>query len=365
MKDQLLYEIGLTLITGIGAVTGKKLIAYCGGAEAVFCEKKKALLQLPGIGEHIVKNIVSQNVLSRAEKEINFICKNNIKPLFYMDIDYPKRLEHCPDGPLMLYYKGEADLNVEHVIGVVGTRNPTDYGKYLADKIVNELASDNVLVISGLAYGIDTCAHQAALKYNLKTVAVLGHGFQTIYPAANKKLAYNILYNGGLLTENISGTQPDRENFPKRNRIVAGMVDCVIVVESALKGGALITAEIANSYDRDVFAFPGRVDDIYSEGCNYLIKNNKANIITNSNDIRFILRWDTDTKVVNKQMRMFRDFSPEEKQVMDVFNDNDVIHLDKILTDTDLSSSKIASILLSLEFDGILIALPGKRYQKI
>ena len=365
MTEQKLYEIALTLITYIGVVNGKKLVAYCGGAEAVFCENKNALRQISGIHENIIKGIDSKEVMTRAEEEMMFIEKNGIKPLFYLDKDYPKRLQHCHDSPMMLYYKGNADLNAEKTVGIVGTRNITDYGRYVVEKLIEDLATDNVMIISGLAYGVDAAAHRAALKYDLATVGVLGHGMQTIYPAENRKLSTNMIEKGGILTEFVSGTQPDRENFPKRNRIVAGMVDCLVVIESALKGGAMITAEIANSYDREVFAMPGRVGDIYSEGCNQLIKTNKANLLVNAADIRYVMRWDVDTKVVAKQMRLFRDFSEDEKKVMDVFAENNVVHIDDIIIGTDLSPSKIASILLSLEFDGVLTALPGKRYQKL
>lgn len=365
MTEQKLYEIALTLIPYIGVVNGKKLVAYCGGAEAVFCENKNALRQISGIHENIIKGIDSKDVMIRAEEEMMFIEKNGIKPLFYLDKDYPKRLQHCHDSPMMLYYKGNADLNAEKTVGIVGTRNITDYGRYVVEKLIEDLATDNVMIISGLAYGVDAAAHRAALKYDLATVGVLGHGMQTIYPAENRKLSTSMIEKGGILTEFVSGTKPDRENFPQRNRIVAGMVDCLVVIESALKGGAMITAEIANSYDREVFAMPGRVGDIYSEGCNQLIKTNKANLLVNAADIRYVMRWDVDTKVVAKQMRLFRDFSEDEKKVMDVFAENNVVHIDDIIIGTDLSPSKIASILLSLEFDGVLTALPGKRYQKL
>ena len=308
---------------------------------------------------------MSPEILRRAEEELVFAEDNGITPLFYLDPQYPKRLQHCHDSPMMLYYKGNADLNADKVVGVVGTRNISEYGKYITESIIADLATDNVLIVSGLAYGVDAVAHKSALKYDLATVGVLGHGMQTIYPAENRKLSQKMIEKGGILTEFVSGTKPDRENFPQRNRVVAGMVDCLLVVESALKGGAMITAELANSYDREVFAIPGRVGDIYSEGCNQLIKTNKANLLTNTIDMRYIMRWDVDTKVVTKQMRMFRDFSEDEKKVMDVFNDNQIVHLDDIIVATDLSPSKIASVLLSLEFDGILTALPGKRYQKL
>ena len=366
MHYELLYEVALTLVPGIGDVNGKKLVAYCGGAEAVFREKKKSLSKIPGIGEKTVDSILSQDVLSRAERELDFADKHGMRILYYLNSDYPRRLQHCYDSPMVLYCSGYTDLNVAKIIGVVGTRNVTDYGKLMTDKVISDLVADEVLVVSGLAYGVDTCAHYASVKYGLKTAAVLAHGLHTIYPPVNRNLARKILDEGGcLLTEQISGTEPDRENFPKRNRIVAGMIDCLIVVESAAKGGALITAEIANTYDRDVFAFPGKIGDVYSEGCNKLIKENKANIMTDVEDLRYIMRWNEDKKVVAKQMRMFRDFSEDEQKVMDVFGNDNVIYLDKIITETTLSPTKIASILLSLEFDGVLTALPGKRYQKL
>ena len=366
MNNHLLYEVALTLVPGIGDVNGKKLVAYCGGAEAVFCEKKKTLSRIPGIGEKTIESIMSQNVLSRAERELDFTEKHGIRVLYYLNSDYPKRLQHCYDSPMILYCKGHTDFNVDKVVGIVGTRNVTDYGKIMTDKIVSELLDDDVLVVSGLAYGVDTCAHNASVKNGLKTAAVLAHGLHTIYPPVNRNLAKKMLECGGcLLTEQLSGVDPDKENFPKRNRIVAGMVDCLIVVESASKGGALITAEIANAYDREVFAVPGRIGDVYSAGCNNIIKDNKANILLDVSDLRSIMRWDENKKVVAKQMRLFREFNDEEKLVMKLFEESDVVYLDKIITETLLSPTKIASILLSLEFDGILTALPGKRYQKL
>ena len=365
MTSQKLYEIALTLVPGIGCMHGKQLVAYCGGAEAVFGEKRKALAQIPGIPEQAVDCITSKAVLRRAEEELEFAGKNGVRVLFYLDPDYPRRLQHCGDSPMVLYYKGNADLNAEKAVGVVGTRNITDYGRLMTEQIVGELSTDNVLVVSGLAYGVDAAAHKSALKYDLPTVGVLGQGLQTIYPASNRKLAEDMLEKGGVLTEFMSGIGPLRENFPQRNRIVAGMVDCLVVIESALKGGAMITADIANSYNREVFAVPGHVGYIYSEGCNQLIRTNKANLVTCANEIRYTMRWDVDTKTVPRQMRMFREFSEEESKVMDVFDENSVIHLDDILIKTNLSPSKLASILLSLEFDGVLAALPGKRYQKL
>ena len=277
MKNDITYQIAATLIPGIGDISGKRFVTYCGNAEAIFKESRKSLEKINGLREVTIDALCHpKDILKRAEQEVEFIEKNGIKPLFYQDPDYPRRLLQCDDGPMMLYYKGNVNLNAERVVAIVGTRNVTEYGKDCCTHLVNDLVDEQVLVVSGLAYGVDTVAHRASLRAGIPTVGVLGNGLQQIYPAANKKLAAEMLANGGLLTECMSGTQPDRENFPRRNRIIAGMADAVIVVESALKGGSLITADLANSYSRDVFAFPGRVQDLYSQGCNYLIRTKKA-----------------------------------------------------------------------------------------
>lgn len=363
MSEQLLYKIGLTLIEGVGDIVGKKLVAYCGGPEAVFREKKRQLEKIPGIGAYTISNIIHQKVLSRAEEEIVFIEKNGIKPLFFLDKDYPKRLQHCADGPILLYYKGNADLNQQKIIGIVGTRNATDYGKQFCEHLVEELILDKVLIVSGLAYGIDSCAHRASVKNNVSTIGVLAHGLDMIYPAANKNLAERMLNNGGLLTEFMNRTKPDRENFPRRNRIVAGMVDALIVVESAKKGGALITADIANSYSRDVFALPGRIGDTYSEGCNYLIRTNRAALLENATNLRYMLGWDHNAST-NIQMKLFREFNDDEQIIMDLFAVENECGIDDIMLKSAFPASKLAGILLTLEFDGILIALPGKKYKR-
>jgi len=359
----LLYQIGITLISGIGDINAKKLIAYCGGAEAVFKEKKNALTKIPGIGTSTVNSIISQKVLKRAEEEIAFIQRYNITPLYFTEEEYPQRLKHCIDGPILLYYKGNADLNKPRVIGVVGTRSASEYGKETGNKIIEELAELDVIVISGLAYGIDTIAHKAALANNLKTVGVLAHGLDRIYPVANKSLAEKIILNGGLITDFLSKTNPDRENFPKRNRIIAGLVDALIVVESAIKGGALITANIANSYDRDVFAFPGKISDKYSEGCNFLIKTNKAALIQSGKDISYIMQWDYRSKKTSRQQKLFVELDPDEKMIVEILKKSEVCSIDYIVLQSKLSSSKIASILLNLEFKGVVKNLPGKMYK--
>ena len=364
MIDEILYQIAITLIPGIGDISGKKFIAYCGSAEAVFKETKKTLEKINGMREVTVDALCSpKDLLKRAEQEVEFIEKNGIKPLFYLDSDYPRRLLQCDDSPLMLYFKGKTNLNASRVVAIVGTRNITDYGKENCNQLVNDLVDDHVLIVSGLAYGADTVAHRTAVKTGIPTVGVLGNGFQQIYPAANKKLASEMLTNGGLLTECMSGTLPDRENFPRRNRIIAGMADAVIVVESALKGGSLITADLANSYNRDVFAFPGRIKDIYSQGCNYLIRTNRAHLMESVANLRYVMRWEP-RQADEHQTTLFRELTDEEKLIMDCFIGKSVVNLDDLIVNTGLPTTKLASLLLNLEFDGIVMALPGKRYQR-
>jgi len=347
----------------VGDVNGKKLISYCGSPEAVFREKKKALMKIPGIGEATVSSILSQKVLERAEKEIAFIEKYKIKSLYYTDKEYPSRLKHCDDSPILLYYKGNADLNAERIVGIVGTRRATDYGKESCEKIIEGLAELDVLIVSGLAYGIDTCSHKSALDNNLKTVGVVAHGLDRIYPSDNKTLAKKMHRNGGIITEFLSETNPDRENFPQRNRIIAGMVDALVVVESAKRGGALITADIANSYNRDVFAVPGDINKKFSEGCNLFIKTNRAALIQSADDIKYVMRWETETKKPAKQRKLFVELSDEEQIIVDLLKETDQAGIDHIVADSGLTPSKVASALLNLEFEGIVRSLPGKIYK--
>ena len=358
------YQIALTLLPGIGDISGKKFVQYCGSAEAIFKETRKSLEKISGMREASIEAICKpKEYLNRAEEEIDFIDKNAIRPLFFLDADYPRRLLQCDDGPMMLYYKGAANLNANRIVAIVGTRNITEYGKENCLQLVEDLKDDNVLIVSGLAYGVDTAAHKAAVKNGIPTVGVMGCGMQQVYPATNKKLANEMLEQGGVLTECMSGTQPDRENFPRRNRIIAGMADAVVVIESAMKGGSLITADLANSYSRDVFAYPGRVMDIYSQGCNYLIRTNRAHLMESVLNLRYVMRWDSEMKN-EKQTALFREFTDDEKLIMDCFGSSAVVSLDDIIVKSELPTTKIAAILLNLEFDGVLMAMPGKRYQK-
>jgi len=365
MYKELIYRIGITLIPGVGDVNAKSLISYCGSAEAVFKEKKEKLMKIPGIGSITADAVCNQDVLGRAEEEIKFIEKHKIIPLFYLDEDYPKRLKHCSDSPIMLYYKGTADLNRQKIISIVGTRMATDYGKKICENLIKELAPYNIMVVSGLAYGIDVCAHKAAIANDLPTVAVVAHGLDKIYPSAHRSTAEKMLKNGGLLTDFISKTNPDKENFPKRNRIVAGISDATIVVESGKDGGSLITADIANSYNRDVFAFPGKVDDKYSEGCNHLIKSNRAGLIQSAQDILYIMGWEEakEKKKPKQQKELFIELGAEEKAIVNVLKDNEQLNIDELCYKANLPMSKISTLLLTLEFSGIIKSLPGKMYQ--
>jgi len=363
----LLYTIGLGLIPGVGDVKAKKLIAYCGSAEAVFKEKKNHLLKIPGIGEILTKEILTQKVLNRAEEELKFIEDNNIKPLFYLSEDYPHRLKHCDDGPLVLFFKGNAELNNQKVISIVGTRSATEYGRAMTNQIVKGLAAYGVLIVSGLAYGIDAAAHKASLDNSLSTVGVLGHGLDTLYPSNNAPLANKMLDNGGLITEFMSKTVPDKENFPKRNRIIAGMSDAVVVIEAAQRGGALITAEIALSYNRDVLAVPGTVLSNYSKGCNKLIKQNKAALIESAEDIIYALGWENlnevSKKSKSKQKEIFIDLNEDEQSIVLLLKDKEYMSVDDISYALSFSLSKVATLLLNLEFNGVITAMPGKRYK--
>lgn len=363
MDESLKYKIAISLIPNIGDVLAKRLVSHCGSVEAVFSENKIALEKIPGIGESYAKSVLNQKVFNRVDEEIKFIEKNKITPLFYLDKEYPKRLTHCEDSPVLLYFKGKANLNSEKVISIVGTREATDYGKQLCEKLIADLVQYNPIIVSGLAYGIDVCAHKAAMDNNLTTVCGLGHGLDKIYPAIHKSTAEKMLENGGWLSDFTSGVAPDRENFPRRNRIVAGMSDATIVVESKACGGSLITADIANSYNRDVFAFPGRVNDDCSLGCNNLIKQNKAALIQSAADLIYILGWEQKIKNAPIQKQLFVELKPDEEILVNLLKEKDSVNVDDICLFAKMPMSKVSSLLLTLEFSGIVKSLPGKRYR--
>lgn len=360
----LLHKIAITLIPGVGDVNARRLISYCGGVEAVFRERRTTLLKIPGIGEATAASVVSQDVLSRAAREVDYIEKNGVKPLFYLDDDYPWRLKNCMDSPVMLYFDGNANLNAERTVAIVGTRRITDYGREVCRALVEGLSAMNVLTVSGLAFGVDTCAHRYSLDHGISTVGVLGHGLDRLYPPQNRSLAQRMAGNGGLITEFMSGTNPDRENFPQRNRVIAGMADAVIVVESGMKGGSLITADIANSYNRDVYAVPGRVGDERSSGCNWLIKSNRAALIETAADLSYLMSWEEKSKTkVPRQQELFRELQPDEQVVVDLLRETGDLTIDALISALGLSSGKVAAALLGLEFSGIVVCLPGKVYK--
>lgn len=364
MNDLLKYEIAITLIPHIGDVLAKKLLAYCGTAEQVFKEKRSNLEKIPGIGSFHAQVISRQSVFDRAEEEIKFIHAHHIQPVFYQDAAYPKRLSYCDDGPVMLYFKGNANLNTQKIISIVGTRDASEYGKNTCDRLIQDLAAQHVLIVSGLAYGIDTYAHRAALDHQLPTICVLAHGLDKIYPSANKHMAVKMLESGGWLSDFTSGTKPDRENFPRRNRIVAGISDATIVIESKAKGGSLITAEIANSYNRDVFAFPGRIDDASSAGCNNLIKQHKASLIQSAADIIYLLGWEkTIATHAPVQRQLFLELKPDEETIVKVLKEKKQLPIDDICLLAKLPMSTVSSLLLTLEFSGLIKSLPGKMYK--
>src|SRR6188508_3275083 len=304
MNSELLYQLALTEIPNIGCVHAKILAQQFGSAENIFKAKQHFLEKIEGIGEIRARAIKAFNNFSNAEEEIKFIEKYKIKPLFLTDKDYPQRLLNCYDSPTLLFYKGHADLNASKVVAIIGTRNHTEYGKQQTEKLVKDLSSQDILVVSGMAFGIDAIAHKTAYKNNLATVGVLGHGLDQIYPSDHTNLAKDMLrQNGGLLTEFRSNTKPDKHNFPTRNRIVAGMSDATVVIETGEKGGSMITAELANGYNKDVFAFPGKVTDNKSAGCNYLIKTNKAMLLTDAQELIEIMGWEEKTKSEKEKKR--------------------------------------------------------------
>lgn len=365
MSEQLLYQIALAMIPGIGGISGRRLVAACGTAEAVFKGKRNILLKIPGVGEAMVNGLKGAGMLRKAEDELAFIRKFAVTVYFFTDPGYPERLKHCEDSPLLLFYKGTADLSPQRVVSVVGTRKPSDYGREICQDIIRGLAEYQVLVVSGLAYGIDTISHHAALHAEMKTIGVLGHGLDQIYPFTNRSLAEKMISCGGLLTEFPSGIKLNRDLFPRRNRIIAGMADATLVIESAEKGGALITADIANSYNRDVFAVPGRVTDQKSRGCNDLIRTNRAGLVHSAADLAYMMGWHEDPGKPGRQMDLFPALTAEEKTILMLLQERGESGIDDIYLDTGISAGTAAAALLRLEFEGMIRCLPGKRYRYI
>lgn len=361
-----LYQIALTLIPKIGDVLVRQLISYCGSAEQAFKTPVSKLLKIPNVGQVIAQNMQNKSVLENAWKIIEAADKQAVELLFYTDKSYPNRLKQLYDSPVLLYYKGKADLNAQKTVAIVGTRQSTDYGKQITENIIQELIPHSPLVISGLAYGIDIIAHKSCLKNNLPTVGVMASGIDLIYPYQHKNTSVQMQELGGILTEQTFGTQPDPRFFPQRNRIIAGMADVTIVVEAAIKGGALITAEYANNYHKDVFAVPGQIGKPFSEGCNKLIKENKAQIFTGLKDVVEALNWDMEAHELTKHKNVeldFSNFTEEESSVMALLHKNQEMHIDDLAWKAQIHVAKLSSLLLNLEFQGHIKSLVGKKYR--
>jgi DNA processing protein len=363
--SDLKYQIALTLPKGIGPTLAKRLIAHFGSAQAVFKAPKKDLEEVERLSQIAIADLQNSQHLLRAEEELKFIEKQGLQAHFYLSPAYPRRLKHCEDGPLVLYQKGHCNLNASNVIAIVGTRGATDYGKSFCHQLGHDLIPHQPLVVSGMAYGIDAAAHKAALEHKLPTIGVMAHGLDSVYPHLHRKLAEDILASkGALVSEFISGTKPDRENFPKRNRIIAGMSDATLVIEAANKGGALITADLANGYNRDVFALPGRHNDKFSEGCNKLIRGHKANLLTGVKDLEYILGWQAN-KGLPIQPEIFANLSPAEQRVYDFLESkNKGVELYYISTHFKEPVNRTLQALMTLELKGLVKCLPGKIYAK-
>lgn len=368
MKEEIIYRLALLQLPGIGDLFAKLLTEYFKGAKHLFFAHKSTLREIPGIGNVLLKTLTDKNLINgaikRAEKEWLFTQKHNIEILLYDHESYPERLKQCDDAPFVLYYKGNANLNHTKIISVVGTRKATAYGEDMTAKLIDELQPHNVLIVSGLAYGIDAYAHKFALAKNLPTIGVLAHGLDKIYPSKHRQMAKQMLANGGLLTEFISETNPDRENFPKRNRIVAGLADATLVIEAAEKGGALITANIAHSYGRDVLAVPGRKIDTYSAGCNKIIKANKAAMVENANDILYALNWEKATQnSTQTTLPLFNNLNPQELKIIDIIKKQGIMSKEQLAFVMQQKVQNVAGALFNLELNGFVKALPGNNYQ--
>lgn len=366
ISDKTLYQIALTKIKGVGISLARALMQTVGDEEAIFKESRKSLEKIPRISPQLVNEIRSSSVMLEAEEELSFINKSNIKPYFFTDSYYPQRLTQCIDAPILLYDKGNTDYNSEKVISIVGTRNATSHGRDFCESLIADIAKSfpDILIVSGLAYGIDICAHRAALSNNLSTVAVLAHGLDRIYPHVHRKTAVEMLEKGALLTEFPSKTNPDKFNFVRRNRIVAGMADAVIVVESGSRGGSLITADIANSYFREVFAVPGRVTDRESEGCNRLIATNKAILLSDTKALYEQMGWSlTDKSTKPIQRELFLDLTEDEEQIFSALQSGEPKQVNEIAIELDTPVTDLFFTLLELEMKNIVKALPGGMYK--
>lgn len=367
-EEEQIYSIALTMVPGIGHIGAKHLIDGMGNAVDVFRLRKEIPERIPEVSQRVIEALDCPQAVLRAEQEYEFIRKNRISCLSFHDEAYPSRLRECEDAPVVLFFKGSADLNSLHILNMVGTRNATDYGTQICASFLRDLKAlcPDVLVVSGLAYGIDIHAHREALANELPTVGVLAHGLDRIYPHVHRKTAVDMLEKGGLLTEFLSGTNPDRHNFISRNRIVAGMCDATIVIESAEKGGSLITAELAEGYHRDCFAFPGRMSDEYSKGCNRLIRDNKASLLLSAEDFVQAMGWNipmTLSEKVSVQRSLFIELSEEEQKIVAILEKLGNLQINSLVVEADIPVNKMTALLFELEMKGVIRVLAGGMYQ--
>lgn len=365
-EEKLLAILRLQKTKAIGDILAKKLIVATGNVEQIFKESIYKLQKISGIGSHVIRHLFEENNIKWAEKELAYINKNKIAFSYFLDDDYPEHLRHCIDAPIMIFKEGNIALSNQKIISIVGTRNITSYGRDFCNQLIEELAIYNPIIVSGFAYGVDICAHKAAIKNKLQTIAVLAHGFDHLYPKSHKKYMHQVIENGGFITDFWHDEAPLRENFLKRNRIVAGISKATVIIESASKGGSLVTADIANSYHKEVFALPGKTTDIYSQGCNDLIKDNKAALLTSAEDIVKMLNWDLSKKSKQPiQQQLFIQLNEEEQKIYDFLIKNEKQLLDVISVNCKIPVYKLSSILLQLEMKGVLKPLPGKLFEAI
>jgi DNA processing protein len=359
--EELYFTIALTMVQEVGPVLSKNLLAYAGSAKKVFDLPRVKLERVPGVGSLIAEKVLNFKDFKRAERQLEYIKREGSRILRFNDSDYPQRLNYAHDAPLLLYYRGNANLNCSHAISIVGTRLSSEEGRQFAEDFVAQLVGLDCLVVSGLAYGIDIHAHRSCIKHKIPTIGVVAHGLDTLYPSRHLKVVEEMLECGGVLTEYPIETVPDRENFPSRNRIVAGMCDATIVVETPIKGGAMITANLAHSYNREVFSVPGRVGDPKKEGNHYLIKKNKAALIESVDDLLEYMGWEKGQSAKGTQFQL--ELTPKENTLMLLFDEREKWPIDEL--NHHASSSDLSLNLLELEMKGLIRCLPGKVYQRV
>jgi DNA processing protein len=359
------YKIALGMIPGVGDITARRLVSYTGSVEALFRESYRNLTRIPGIGESLASAIAGHEYMAEAEKEAAFVTKNNIRVFFYLDDDYPVRLRQCEDSPVIFYFRGNADIDSPMIMSIVGTRHATQRGRDLCQQMVAGLAEHfpKLLIVSGLAYGIDITAHRAALAAGISTVAVLGHGLKTVYPSVHADVARAMLENGGHLTDFSSSTLPERNNFIRRNRIIAGISDATLIIESGIKGGALITADIAASYNREVMAVPGRPGDEWSAGCNALIRCNKASLVEKSSDIEYLLGWKPAALTSPVQSALFTGVTDSERKICEALKNEGDLTMDVLSRMLEIPVYKLSTTLLQMELAGMITPCPGSVYR--